>query len=75
MQLAFLSSWAHRDLYEMAEELVDLEDWFRQWRFRHVTVVELGHKSGTGGTSGVTYLRRAVDLCCFPELWQVRTEL
>ena len=68
---------AHWDLYELAEELVDLEDWFRQWRFRHVTTVEriIGHKTGTGGTSGVAYLRRAVDLCCFPELWQVRTEL
>ena len=68
---------AHWDLYELAEELVDLEDWFRQWRFRHVTTVEriIGHKTGTGGASGVAYLRRAVDLVCFPELWQVRTEL
>ena len=67
----------HWDLYELAEDLVDLEDWLRQWRFRHVTTVEriIGHKTGTGGTSGVAYLRRAVDLCCFPELWQVRTEL
>jgi tryptophan 2,3-dioxygenase len=65
------------DLYELAEDLVDLEDWLRQWRFRHVTTVEriIGHKSGTGGTSGVAYLRRALDICCFPELWQVRTEL
>jgi len=68
---------AHWDLYELAEELVDLEDWFRQWRFRHLTTVEriIGRKTGTGGTSGVAYLRRAIDLCCFPELWQVRTEL
>jgi tryptophan 2,3-dioxygenase len=65
------------DLYELAEKLVDLEDWFRQWRFRHVTTVEriIGHKAGTGGTSGVTYLRRALDYVLFPELWQVRTEL
>jgi tryptophan 2,3-dioxygenase len=65
------------DLYELAEELVDLEDWFRQWRFRHLTTVEriIGHKTGTGGTAGVSYLRRAIDVCCFPELWQVRTEL
>ena len=65
------------DLYELAEELVDLEDWFRQWRFRHVTTVEriIGHKTGTGGSSGVSYLKRALDVCCFPELWQVRTEL
>ena len=65
------------ELYELAEELVDLEDWFRQWRFRHVTTVEriIGHKTGTGGSSGVGYLKRALDVCCFPELWQVRTEL
>jgi tryptophan 2,3-dioxygenase len=65
------------DLYELAEELVDLEDWFRQRRFRQVTRVEriIGHKAGTGGTSGVVYLRRAIDLCCFFELRQVRTEL
>jgi len=67
----------HFDLYELAEELVDLEDWFRQWRFRHVTTVEriIGHKRGTGGTSGVGYLKRALDYVLFPELWQVRTEL
>lgn len=65
------------DLYELAEKLVDVEDWLRQWRFRHLTTVEriIGHKAGTGGTSGVAYLRRALDFCCFPELWQVRTEL
>jgi tryptophan 2,3-dioxygenase len=67
----------HWDLYELAEDLVDLEDWFRQWRFRHVTTVEriIGHKTGTGGSSGVGYLKRALEACCFPELWQVRTEL
>jgi tryptophan 2,3-dioxygenase len=65
------------DLYELAEDLVDLEDWFRQWRFRHVTTVEriIGQKTGTGGSSGVSYLRRALDVVLFPELWQVRTEL
>jgi tryptophan 2,3-dioxygenase len=65
------------DLYELAEDLVDLEDWFRQWRFRHVTTVEriIGHKTGTGGSSGVSYLQRLLDVVCFPELWQVRTEL
>jgi tryptophan 2,3-dioxygenase len=65
------------DLYELAEDLVDLEDWFRQWRFRHVTTVEriIGHKTGTGGSSGVSYLKHALDVVCFPELWQVRTEL
>jgi tryptophan 2,3-dioxygenase len=68
---------AHWDLYELAEELIDLEDWSRQWRFRHVTTVEriIGRKTGTGGSSGVDYLRRALEVCYFPELWQLRTEL
>jgi tryptophan 2,3-dioxygenase len=63
------------ELYEMAEELVDLEDSFRQWRFRHVTTVEriIGMKQGTGGTSGVGYLRKMLDVVLFPELWRVRT--
>ena len=67
----------HWDLYEFAEELVDLEDWFQQWRFRHVTTVEriIGHKRGTGGTAGVAYLRKALDIRFFPELWELRTEL
>jgi tryptophan 2,3-dioxygenase len=67
----------HWALYELAEELVDLEDAFRQWRFRHVTTVEriIGVKRGTGGTSGVSYLRRMLDVVLFPELWTVRTEL
>lgn len=65
------------DLYELAEELVDLEDWFQQWRFRHVTTVEriIGLKRGTGGTAGVGHLRKALDIRFFPELWEVRTEL
>lgn len=65
------------DLYELAEKLVDLEDAFRQWRFRHVTTVEriIGNKRGTGGTTGVGYLQRAVDTQLFPELWHVRTNL
>ena len=65
------------DLYELAEELVDLEDAFRLWRFRHVTTVEriIGFKPGTGGTSGVAYLRRMLDVVLFPELWKVRTDL
>jgi tryptophan 2,3-dioxygenase len=67
----------HWDLYEMAEELVDLEDAFRQWRFRHVTTVEriIGFKQGTGGTSGALYLRKMLDVVLFPELWHVRTML
>ena len=68
---------AHWDLYQMAEELVDLEDAFRLWRFRHVTTVErvIGFKRGTGGTGGVSYLRKMLDVVLFPELWTVRTEL
>ncbi|WP_345811557.1 tryptophan 2,3-dioxygenase [Paraburkholderia sp. PREW-6R] len=67
----------HWELYEMAEELVDLEDAFRQWRFRHVTTVEriIGFKQGTGGTSGANYLRKMLDVVLFPELWHVRTML
>jgi tryptophan 2,3-dioxygenase len=65
------------DLYELAEELVDLEDFFRQWRFRHVTTVErvIGFKRGTGGTAGVAYLRKLLDIRLFPELWDLRTAL
>ena len=65
------------ELYELAEKLVDLEDAFRQWRFRHATTVErvIGFKRGTGGTSGVGYLRRQLDVVLFPELWRARTEL
>jgi tryptophan 2,3-dioxygenase len=65
------------DLYEVAEELVDLEDWSRQWRFRHQTTVEwiIGHKPGTGGSAGVGYLKRRLEVCYFPELWQIRTDL
>jgi tryptophan 2,3-dioxygenase len=67
----------HWELYELAEELVDLEDAFRQWRFRHVTTVEriIGFKRGTGGTGGVSYLRRMLDVVLFPELWKARTDL
>ncbi len=67
----------HWDLYELAEELVDLEDFFRQWRFRHVTTVEriIGGKPGTGGTEGVPYLRRLLEVRLFPELWDLRTVL
>ena len=67
----------HWDLYELAEELVDLEDWFLQWRFRHMTTVKrvIGFKRGTGGTAGVAYLRQLLDTVLFPELWEVRTAL
>ena len=65
------------DLYELAEKLVDLEYHFQQWRFNHVKTVEriIGHKHGTGGTSGVGYLKKALSLEFFPELWSVRTSL
>ena len=67
----------HFDLYELAEELVDLEDAFQQWRFRHMKTVEriIGMRSGTGGSSGVGYLRHALERYFFPELWSVRTKL
>jgi tryptophan 2,3-dioxygenase len=67
----------HWDLYELAEKLVDLEDTFRQWRFRHATTVErvIGLKRGTGGTSGVGYLRKVLEVELFPELWRARTAL
>ena len=68
---------SHWDLYQLAEEFVDLEDAFRQWRFRHVMTVEriIGFKPGTGGTAGVAYLRKMLDVVLFPELWKVRTDL
>ena len=64
-------------LYELAEKLVDLEDYFRRWRFNHVTTVEriIGFKRGTGGTSGVKYLRKMLEVELFPELWSVRGRL
>ncbi|NKB27246.1 MAG: tryptophan 2,3-dioxygenase [Rhodobacteraceae bacterium] len=68
---------AHWELYELAEKLVDFEDYFRRWRFNHVTTVEriIGLKRGTGGTGGVNYLRRMLEVELFPELWSVRTVL
>ncbi len=67
----------HWDLYELAEKLVDLEDYFRRWRFNHVTTVEriIGMKRGTGGTAGVPYLRRMLEVELFPELWRLRGDL
>ncbi|MCC6285279.1 MAG: tryptophan 2,3-dioxygenase [Phycisphaerales bacterium] len=68
---------AHWDAYEMAEKLVDVDEQFGIWRFRHVKVVEriIGYKRGTGGSSGVPFLRKLIEHVFFPELWQVRTEL
>lgn len=68
---------AHWALYELAEKLMDIEDFFRRWRFNHVTTVErvIGLKRGTGGTKGVSYLKKMLEVELFPDLWQVRTEL
>ena len=67
-------NWA---AYEMCEELVDLEENFQLWRFRHLKTVEriIGHKVGTGGSSGTSFLKAALDLTFFPELYAVRTEI
>jgi tryptophan 2,3-dioxygenase len=63
--------------YELCEELVDIEESFQLWRFRHMKTVEriIGYKRGTGGSSGVGFLRRALELTFFPELLEVRTEI
>ena len=65
------------DLYELAEKLVDLEHRFQSWRFSHLKTVErvIGYRRGTGGTGGVSYLSKALELQFFPELWSVRTSL
>lgn len=67
----------HWDLYELAEKLVDLDQRFQLWRFAHMKTVEriIGYKRGTGGTSGVSYLAKALELRFFPELWTVRTSI
>ncbi|AXI55389.1 tryptophan 2,3-dioxygenase [Sulfitobacter sp. JL08] len=82
---AIIAAWSkvyrapqtHWELYELAEKLVDLEDYFRRWRFNHVTTVErvIGFKRGTGGTGGVSYLRKMLEVELFPELWHLRTGL
>jgi tryptophan 2,3-dioxygenase len=73
----YRNSAEHFELYQLGEELTDLEDAFRQWRFRHVTTVEriIGFKRGTGGTEGVGYLRKMLDVVLFPEIWTLRTNL
>ena len=75
--VAYRDPKTHWDLYQLGEELTDLEDAFRLWRFRHVTTVErvIGFKRGTGGTSGVGYLRKMLDVVLFPEIWRLRTAL
>jgi len=76
-KIVYRAPQTHWEIYELAEKLVDFEDYFRRWRFNHVTTVEriIGLKTGTGGTSGVGYLRKMLDIVLFPELWKVRTEL
>ena len=76
-QTVYRDTSTHWEAYELAEKLVDFEDYFRRWRFNHVTTVErvIGFKRGTGGTSGVAYLRRMLEVRLFPELWDVRTTL
>ena len=71
------STKSHWDLYELAERLMELDHRFQDWRFSHMKTVEriIGNKPGTGGTSGVNYLAKALELRFFPELWQVRTSL
>jgi len=75
--VVYRSPETHWDLYQLGEELTDLEDAFRLWRFRHVTTVErvIGFKRGTGGTNGVGYLRKMLDVVLFPEIWKLRTDL
>ncbi len=75
--VAYRDPKSHWDLYQLGEELTDLEDAFRLWRFRHVTTVErvIGFKRGTGGTGGVSYLRKMLDVVLFPEIWRLRTAL
>jgi tryptophan 2,3-dioxygenase len=68
---------SHWDLYELAERLVDLDHKFQLWRFSHMKTVEriIGYKRGSGGTSGVGYLSKALELRFFPELWSIRTSM
>ncbi|MDN7241878.1 tryptophan 2,3-dioxygenase [Planococcus sp. N028] len=67
----------HWELYQLAEKLMDIEDWLQQWRFRHMKTVEriIGFKQGTGGFSGVHYLKRVLEQYFFPELWEIRTDI
>ena len=75
--IVYRDTKTHFDLYQLGEELTDLEDAFRLWRFRHVTTVEriIGFKRGTGGTGGVSYLRKMLEVVLFPEIWKLRTDL
>ena len=76
-RLVYRDAEEHWDLYELAEKLVDVEYRFHLWRYSHMKTVEriIGGKPGTGGTSGVPYLQKALALRFYPELWDVRTEI
>jgi tryptophan 2,3-dioxygenase len=76
-KLVYQAPERYWDLYQLGEKLTDIEDTFRQWRFRHLTTVErvIGMRRGTGGTSGTGYLRAMLDVVLFPEIWQMRSEL
>ena len=76
-QVAYRAPEAHWDVYQLGEKLIDIESAFRLWRFRHVNTVEriIGLRRGTGGTSGVGYLRKMLDVVLFPEIWTIRTDL
>jgi tryptophan 2,3-dioxygenase len=75
--IAYRAPEAHWEIYQLGEKLTDIESAFRLWRFRHVTTVEriIGFKRGTGGTSGVGYLRKMLDVVLFPEIWKLRSDL
>ena len=77
VKMVYMDSQTHWSIYEMCEKLVDLEEAFQLWRFRHMKTVEriLGFKKGTGGSSGVGFLKKALELTFFPELFNVRTEI
>ncbi|MEM9173047.1 MAG: tryptophan 2,3-dioxygenase family protein, partial [Pseudomonadota bacterium] len=73
----YRNSETHFDLYELGEKLVDIEDAFQNWRFKHLFTVQrvIGTRMGTGGSSGVGFLRKALDISFFPELFSIRTQL
>ncbi|HET7042364.1 MAG TPA: tryptophan 2,3-dioxygenase family protein, partial [Gemmatimonadales bacterium] len=77
LKLIYEDPHEHWGVYETCEELVDIEDNFQFWRFRHLKTVEriIGSKPGTGGSSGIPFLRKALDLTFFPELYAVRGEI
>ena len=81
VQAAWLAIYSdpekHFELYELAEKLVDIEDAFQNWRFKHMYTVQriIGNRQGTGGSSGVGFLKKAIDTSFFPELFAIRTEL